>query len=79
MKAKPVQPPHPDEIELLSQIIQELNRRFGTEFSDDDKVFIQHLEEKLAGDPALEATVRVNPPENARLTLTMLRTTRFRS
>ncbi len=26
------------------------------------------LEEKLIGDPALEASVRVNPPENARLT-----------
>jgi type I restriction enzyme R subunit len=68
MKGKPIQPPRPDEIELLSQIIQELNRRFGTDFSDDDIVFIQNLEEKLAGDPALEATVRVNPPDAARLT-----------
>lgn len=61
------QPP-PEEVEALSAILKSLNERFGTEFGDDDKVFIQHLEEKLAGDPALEASVKVNVPENARLT-----------
>jgi type I restriction enzyme R subunit len=58
----------PDELELLSQIIRELNERFGTDFTDEDKVFIQQLEERLVGDPALVASVRVNTPENARLT-----------
>ncbi len=57
-----------EEIEPLSQIIRELNERFGTDFSEEDKIFIQQLEEKLAGDPALTASVRVNAPENARLT-----------
>ena len=42
--------------------------RFGTDFTEDDKVFIKHLEAKLAGDTALEVSVKVNPPENARLT-----------
>jgi type I restriction enzyme R subunit len=32
------------------------------------KVFIQQLEENLSGDAALEASVKVNVPENARLT-----------
>ena len=54
--------------EPLSQIVQELNERFGTDFTDDDKVFIKHLEGKLATDRALEASVKVNTPENARLT-----------
>jgi len=58
----------PDQIELLSQIIRELNERFGTDFTEEDKVFIQQLEERLVGDPALVASVRVNTPENARLT-----------
>jgi len=58
----------PDQFELLSQIIRELNERFGTDFTEDDKVFIQQLEERLVGDPALVASVRVNTPENARLT-----------
>jgi len=57
-----------EELEPLSQIIEELNERFGTEFTGEDKVFIMQLEEKLFGDSSLEASVRVNPPENARLT-----------
>lgn len=57
-----------DELEALSRIIQELNDRFGTDFTDEDKVFIRELEDRLAEDPSLVASVRVNPPENARLT-----------
>jgi len=60
--------PAPNEKEALSRIIQELNERFGTDFSEEDRVFIQQLEERLASDPGLEASVKVNPPENARLT-----------
>jgi type I site-specific restriction-modification system R (restriction) subunit len=57
-----------DEMEPLSQIIKELNEHFGTDFSEDDKVCIRELEQRLAINEALEASVRVNPPENARLT-----------
>jgi len=56
------------ELEPLSQIIQELNEHFGTDFSEDDKLCIRELEQRLAESTALEASVRVNPPENARLT-----------
>lgn len=58
----------PDELEALSAIIKELNEHFGTDFSDKDKVFIEQLEAKLSDDPALEASVRANPPDHARLT-----------
>ena len=61
-----------EQLEALSQIIEELNRRFGTEFTEDDKVFIRQLEEKLAGSAALEASVKVNPPDHARLTFDLL-------
>ena len=54
--------------EPLSLIIEELNQRFGTDFTEDDKVFIRQLEAHLEGNASLEASVRVNPPENARLT-----------
>src|SRR5260370_26348790 len=57
-----------DEMEALSQIIQELNEHFGTDFTDDDKLCIREIEQRLAENTALEASVRVNPPENARLT-----------
>src|SRR3989440_2947201 len=56
------------ELEPLSQIIQELNEHFGTDFSEEDKLCIRELERRLADNDALEASVRVNPPENARLT-----------
>jgi type I restriction enzyme R subunit len=58
----------PEDLEALSRIIRELNERFGTEFTQDDRVFIEQFETKLAGDIALEASVRVNPKENVRLT-----------
>ncbi len=57
-----------EDLEPLSQIIKELNERFGTEFTEEDRFFIRELEEKLAGDPALTASVLANTPENARLT-----------
>jgi len=55
-------------LEPLSRIIRELNARFGTDFTEEDRVFIEQLEQKLAADLALAASVRVNTPENARLT-----------
>jgi type I restriction enzyme, R subunit len=58
----------PDDIEPLSQIIKELNDHFGTDFTDQDRIFIEQLELKLADDIALAQSVKVNPPENARLT-----------
>jgi type I restriction enzyme R subunit len=61
-------PPGAEELEPLSRIIKELNERFGTDFTEEDRVFIRQLEDKLAGDPALVASVRANTPENARLT-----------
>lgn len=60
--------PTPDESETLSQILKELNARFGTDFTDEDRVFIEQLEARLADDEALKASVRVNTLENARLT-----------
>jgi type I restriction enzyme R subunit len=58
----------PEDLEPLSQIIRELNERFGTDFTEEDKVFIRQLEQRIATDPALEASIKVNPPEDARLT-----------
>ncbi|HNQ88445.1 MAG TPA: type I restriction endonuclease [Verrucomicrobiota bacterium] len=58
----------PQDIEPLSKIIKELNDRFGTDFSEEDKVFILQLEQRIANNPALAASLAVNPPEDARLT-----------
>jgi type I restriction enzyme R subunit len=56
-----------EELERLSRIIKELNDLFGTDFKDEDKVFINHLEALLMDDSALENSVRANTKENARL------------
>jgi type I restriction enzyme R subunit len=68
MEAKGKKMETPPDIEPLSQIIQELNERFGTNFTEQDKVFIQQLEERIASDRALAESILVNPPEDARLT-----------
>lgn len=60
--------PLPEDIEPLSQIIKELNERFGTDFSEDDRVFIEQLMGRLDENPAVAASIQVNTPDNARLT-----------
>jgi len=57
-----------EEIEPLSRIIEELNRRFGIHLGPDDRVTLGQVMEKLGGDVALEASARVNTRENVRLT-----------
>ncbi len=58
----------PQRVEPLSRIIRTLNERFGTNFSDEDKLCIRELEERLASNRALEAALRANTRDNARLT-----------
>ena len=57
-----------DELEPLSQILRDLNEHFGTDFTEEDKLCLVEIEQRLAYNTALEASVRVNPPENARHT-----------
>lgn len=68
IKPKDVEAPLTDQIEPLSQIIRELNERFGTAFTDEDRFFIEQLEAKLAGSDAIQKAVTVNTRDNARLT-----------
>ena len=57
-----------EQVEPLSHIIKELNDRFGTDFTEEDKVFIETLEQKLGEDAALDSSMKVNTAANARLT-----------
>jgi type I restriction enzyme R subunit len=54
-------------LEALSEIIKELNERFGTEFTEEDRLVIHQIERKLAQDERLEHDP-CQPPENAMLT-----------
>ncbi len=51
----------------LSQVIQEINERFGTEFTEADRVFFAELKARLAANESLQASARINPPESVRL------------
>ena len=60
--------PGEEEIEPLSQIIAELNERFGLNLGPEHRVKLGQMMEKLDGDTALDASARVNARENVRLT-----------
>jgi type I restriction enzyme R subunit len=57
-----------EQLEPLSEILKLLNDRFGTNFAEEDKQFLETLEEKLDADVGMAASLAVNTRENARLT-----------
>ena len=58
----------PEEIEVLSRIIAELNERFGLNLGPEHRVTLGQMMERLDADPGLDASARVNTRENVRLT-----------
>ncbi len=59
----------PEEVlEPLSEILKLLNDRFGTNFAEEDKQFLETLEQKLDADVGMASSFAVNTRENARLT-----------
>ena len=57
-----------EERERLSAIIQELNDRFGASLTEEDRISLENLEQRLSGDAGLQAAARSNARENVRLT-----------
>jgi len=53
--------------EPLSTIIDELNARFGTDFSDDEKLVVGQLMDRLNDNESLRKAVEVSSSENAKL------------
>lgn len=56
-----------DEPKPLSEIIQTLNDRFGTDFKEEDRLFFEQIKEKAAGDERVIQTARANPLEKFEL------------
>ena len=65
---KGIAPKPEDELERLSAIIEELNDRYGSGLTEEDRLSLEHLEQRLADDTALQAAVRSNPRSNVELT-----------
>lgn len=57
---------------MLSQIIAELNERFGTEFMEEDRVFFAEMKTRLANHESLLESAKVNSRDNVRLLFDML-------
>jgi len=56
-----------EEKEFLSRIIEEVNQRFGTDFTEGDKVFFAELETRLAGNETLNQSAKSNTKEALKL------------
>jgi type I restriction enzyme R subunit len=50
-----------DESKPLSEIIDVLNERFGTEFTNEDRLFFEQIKEKACADERVIQTARANP------------------
>lgn len=57
----------PEFAEPLSKIIEELNQQFGTKFTEEDRVVIEQLEQKLGQDPQLDQQVAAGSKQAARM------------
>src|SRR5680860_672152 len=53
-----------EEKEALSEIVNVLNKRFGTEFTEADKLFFDQIEEELVADDSLMEQAQSNTLEN---------------
>jgi len=68
MRSKTAHADSEEEIEPLSQIINELNERFGLNLGPEHKLTLEQMMHRLNQDPSLDASARVNTRENVRLT-----------
>ena len=58
----------PEELEVLSRIIADLNERFGIELGPEHRITLGRMMERLEEDSALEVATKVNTLENVRIT-----------
>jgi len=57
-----------EDLEPLSQIIADLNERFGLDLGPEHRVTLEQIRDALDSDSGLDASARVNTRENVRLT-----------
>jgi type I restriction enzyme R subunit len=56
-----------EEKELLSKIIKDVNEKFGTDFSGDDRIILNNLSKRLLENEGVEGAVRNNTREAAKI------------
>ncbi len=56
-----------DESDALSRIIAEINERFGTNFSNEDKIILNTLTQRLVENQGLEGSIKNNSKDSAKI------------
>lgn len=56
-----------DEKDALSKIIEDVNKRFGTSFSNDDRVILNNMSMKFMVNKTLEKSIKNNPKDAAKI------------
>jgi type I restriction enzyme R subunit len=59
--------PLEEDVDALSKIIKEINERYGTSFSDSDRVILNDLSKRLAASDVLKGSVANNSKDAAKL------------
>jgi len=57
----------PGEDDALSRIIQDINERFGTQFTEGDKIILNTLSMKMLQDPVLDGSILNNSKDSAKI------------
>lgn len=57
----------PGEDDALSRIIHDINERFGTQFSESDKVILNSISKKMLEDPVLDGSIMNNSKDSAKI------------
>ena len=67
MRTKDTRERTPDQLEVLSRIIAELNERFGIELGPEHRITLGRMMERLEEDAGLDLAAKVNTRENVRI------------
>lgn len=59
--------PTAEETDILSRIIKEINERYGTSFSDSDRLILNDLSSRLLGSEVLQGSIKNNSQDAAKI------------
>jgi type I restriction enzyme R subunit len=66
ISTKPFVPKDDNEKTTLSELIRKINEMYGTEFTEQDALWLKQIQENLVNDPSLQQQAAVNPYDNFR-------------
>ena len=64
LSIRPFVPKEDDEKTTLSELIRKINEIYGTDFTEQDALWLKQIQENLVNDPSLQQQAAVNPYDN---------------